>query len=83
MARGDLEDLQEQAQRILNNPVVQKCFDHMEKEIVDAMASLRLTDEASEVEAVALLRDLQAKRRLQKKLMVASKATNFKNQGAD
>lgn len=80
MARGDLDDLVEQAKRTLDNPVVKRAFEHMEKELVDAMASLRLTDAESEAEAIGLLRDLQAKRRLERKLMTVAKAQSFQNQ---
>lgn len=80
MARGDLEDFVEQAKRTLDNPVVKRAFEHMEKELIDSMASLRLTDAESEAEAIGLLRDLQAKRRLEKKLMVVAKANTFRDQ---
>ena len=35
MARGDLEDFVEQAKRTLDNPVVKRAFEHMEKELVE------------------------------------------------
>jgi thiamine pyrophosphokinase len=78
MARGDLDSLIEQANRTLNNPAVQQCFDRLEKELVDAMAAIQLSSPEAEFEAVSLLRDLQAKRRLQKKLLIAGQAHKFK-----
>ena len=80
MARNETDLAIAQAQRTLDNPAVKVCFERLEKEIVDAMANLTLTSVEDEYTAVSLLRDLQAKRRLQKRLMTLSQANKFKEQ---
>ena len=80
MSRGDLDDMIQQAQRTLDNPVVKKAFAHLEKEIIDSMAGIMLASEEDERKAISLLRDLQAKRRFEKKLMVVAKANTFRDQ---
>lgn len=67
--RGDKNVMAEQAKRAMHDPVLLEAFDNIERDIVDALAKIPLTGEAScNALVVEKVRDLQANRRAQQKL---------------
>jgi hypothetical protein len=69
MARKDAIDRGQSAQRLLDDPLLQESFDAIEKDVINALASLTLTGSAeTEAQALELTRALQANRRLRSKL---------------
>lgn len=75
MARGDLTDRADRAQRLLEDPDLSGALATIERELVDAMASLDLSDESAQAAVVSLAHDLQAGRRLRQNLRAVIQAS--------